>query len=91
MKNLARCLVCLLFINTMNGSFADEWIPYQHQYVIQNQPVVIPPQPVVVYQWVPYTVQQSYIVNQPCLFRVKQNIITIPVTQWVVQPVVIYR
>jgi hypothetical protein len=49
------------------------------------------PQPVIVYQWVPYATQQNVIVEQQRLFCRTQTVITRPITQWVLQPVVIYR
>jgi hypothetical protein len=68
-------------------------MPYQEvQQGVQTQIVYIQqPQPVVIYQWFPYTAQQNIIVEQQRLFCKTQTIITRPFTQWVLQPMVIYR
>ena len=74
--------------------YAQNWIPYQEpiQPVVQTQVVYVSqPQPVVVYRWVPYTVQQNVIVEQQRIFCRTQTVVTKPVTQWIFQPVVIYR
>ena len=94
MKNLARCFVMLMLINVGSNLYAQEWIPYQKpiQPVVQTQVVyVYQPQPVVVYQWVPYSVQQNVIIEQQRLFCKTQTIVSRPYTQWVIQPVVVYR
>jgi hypothetical protein len=49
------------------------------------------PQPVVIYQWVPYSVQQNVVVEQRRLFCINQTVISRPIVQWVLQPMVIYR
>ena len=57
MKNLARCLVMLMIMSVGSNLYAQNWIPYQEpiQPVVQTQVVYVSqPQPVVVYQWVPY-------------------------------------
>jgi len=94
MKNLARCFLILIIMSLSSKTYAQNWIPYQQ--VIQpaiEQPIVyvIQPQPVVVYQWTPYIIQQNLIIEQQCLFRRTQTVINKPVTQWILQPVVLYR
>ena len=94
MKNLARCFVMLMIMSVGSNLYAQEWIPYQQpiQPVVQTQVVyVYQPQPVVVYQWVPYSVQQNVIIEQQRLFCRTQTIVSRPYTQWVIQPVVVYR
>ena len=93
MKNFARCLVMLFLIGVSSNSYAQEWVAY-NQYV-QPQPqiqiVYIQPQPVVIYQWVPYIVQQNVIVEQRRFFCVNQTVVNRPITQWILQPMVIYK
>ena len=91
MYNLARCFVMLMIISVGSNLYAQEWIAYQEP-VVQTQVVyVYQPQPVVVYQWVPYSVQQNVIIEQQRLFCRTQTIVSRPYTQWVIQPVVVYR
>jgi hypothetical protein len=45
----------------------------------------------VIYQWVPYAAQQNVVVEQHKLFCRTQTVVTRPYTQWIMQPVVIYR
>lgn len=74
--------------------YAQNWIPYQEniQPIVQPQVIYVQqPQPVVVYQWVPYVIQQNLIVEQQRLFCKTQSIVTRPVTQWILQPIVVYR
>ncbi len=75
MKNLARCFVMFIFIGVGSNVYAQEWIPYQEHI-----------QPVVQTQ-----VEQNVIVEQQRLFCRTQTVINRPSTQWVLQPVVIYR
>ena len=93
MKNFARCLVMLFLMGVSSNLYAQEWVTY-NQYV-QPQPqiqiIYVQPQPVIVYQWVPYTVQQNVIVEQRRLFCVNQAVVTRPAIQWILQPVVIYK
>jgi hypothetical protein len=94
MKNLARCFVMLMIMSVGSNLYAQNWIPYQEpiQPVAQTQVVYVSqPQPVIVYQWVPYTVQQNVIVEQQRIFCRTQTVVTKPVTQWILQPMVIYR
>jgi hypothetical protein len=44
-----------------------------------------------VYQWVPYPVQQNIVVEQQRFFCKTQTVISRPATQWVLQPIVVYR
>ncbi len=84
----------LMLINVGSNLYAQEWIPYQQpiQPVVQTQLVyVYQPQPVVVYRWVPYSIQQNVIIEQQRLFCRTQTIVSRPYTQWVIQPVVVYR
>lgn len=95
MINLARCLVMFFVISLCNHTFADEWVAYRENFVPvieQRVSYVVPqPQPIVYYQLVPYVVQQNVIVEKQCFFHRTQTIVTRPVTQWIYQPVVIYR
>jgi hypothetical protein len=94
MKSLVICFVMLMLIGVGSNLYAQEWIAYQQpvQPVIQTQVVYVhQPQPVVVYQLVPYVVQQNIIVEQQKLFCRTQTVVTRPFTQWIMQPVVIYR
>jgi hypothetical protein len=94
MKNLVTCLIASVMIVIGTNTYAQNWIPYQEQIqpVIQPQVVYVQqPQPVVVYQWVPYISQQNFVVEQQRVFCRTQTIVTRPFTQWILQPVVIYR
>lgn len=92
-----KYLIALTILCMATETFAQEWIYYQQyqQPIIQQTityPVVpLPPQPAIIYQWVPYSAQQNIIVEQHCLFRRTQTLISRPTVQWVYQPVVIYR
>jgi hypothetical protein len=44
-----------------------------------------------VYQWVPYASQQNFVLEQQRIFCRTQTIVSRPFTQWVLQPVVVYR
>ena len=93
MKNFARCLVMLFLMGFSSNLYAQEWVSYNPY--IQPQPpiqtVYVQPQPVIVYQWVPYSVQQNVVVEQRRLFCVNQTVVSRPTVQWILQPVVIYR
>lgn len=91
MKNYARCLVMLFLMGVSSNSYAQEWVAYNQYPQPQVQTVYVQPQPVVVYQWVPYTVQQNIVVEQRRLFCVNQTVVSKPTIQWILQPVVIYR
>ena len=84
----------LMLIGVGSNNYAQEWIAYQEhtQPVVQTQAIYVQqPQPVVVYQLVPYVVQQNIVVEQQRLFCRTQTVVTRPYTQWIIQPVVIYR
>lgn len=91
MKNLVYLFI-LFFVST-TPMYAQDWVAYNPY--IQPQPqvqtVYVQPQPLVVYQWVPYTVQQNVVVEQRRLFCVNQTVVSRPVVQWIFQPMVIYR
>ena len=93
MKNFAGCLVILFLMGFSSNLYAQEWVGY-NQY-IQPQPqiqtVYLQPQPIVIYQWVPYSVQQNVVLEQRRFFCVNQTVISRPVVQWILQPMVIYR
>ena len=93
MKNFARCLLMLCLFSYSSSLYAQEWVAYNPY--IQQQPqiqtVYIQPQPIIVYQWTPYTVQQNIVVEQKRLFCVNQTVISRPVVQWILQPTVVYR
>lgn len=88
MKDFARCLVMLFIMGVSSNLYAQEWVAYNQAQV---QTVYIQPQPIVVYQWVPYVVQQNVVVEQRRLFCVNQTIVSRPTIQWTLQPVVVYR
>ena len=93
MKNFARCLVMLFLMSVSSNSYAQEWVAYNQYFQPQPQiqTVYVQPQPVAVYQWVPYTIQQNVVVEQRRLFCVNQTVVSKPTIQWILQPVVIYR
>jgi hypothetical protein len=94
MKNLVICFVMLMLIGVGSNGYAQEWIAYQEpvQPVVQTQVVYVQQhQPVVIYQWVPYTSQQNFVVEQQRIFCKTQTIVSRPFTQWVLQPMVVYR
>ena len=94
MKYLARCVVLLFLMGVSSNSYAQNWIPYQEvvQPVVQTQVVyVYQPQPTIVYQWVPYVSQQNFVLEQQRIFCRTQTIVSRPFTQWVLQPVIVYR
>jgi len=92
MKVLARCLVVFFILGLSMDVYAQNWIPYQ-QPVVYTQNIVEQTyiQPVVVYNWVPYVIQQNIVVEQRCLFYKTQRIVTVPQTQWIYQPTVELR
>jgi hypothetical protein len=94
MKYLARCVVLLFLMGVSSNSYAQNWIPYQEvvQPVVQTQVIyVYQPQPTIVYQWVPYVSQQNFVLEQQRIFCRTQTIVSRPFTQWVPQPVIVYR
>lgn len=78
-----------------NNVFCQEWIPYQEQTtqtVVQQTSVIYKqPQPVIVYQLVPYVVQQPVLVEKQCFFHRTSFVSSRPVVQWVYQPILVYR
>jgi len=82
----------LFLMGVSSNLYAQEWIPYQ-QYVepIPQTVYVQQPQPVLIYQYVPYTVQQNIVVEKRCLFVKTQTVVSRPVIQWIYQPVLICR
>ncbi len=95
MKNFARCFIMLFLMSISSNLYAQEWVAYNQHIQPQPQPqiqtVYIQPQPVLVYQWVPYTVQQNIVVEQRYLFCKRQTVVTQPTIQWIYQPVIIYK
>lgn len=90
MKTIARCFAVLIIATIGTSAYSQNWVPYQE--TIQTQVVYVPqPQPVIVYQWIPYSVQQNIVVEQQRFFCKTQTIISRPTTQWVLQPIVVYR
>jgi len=80
----------LMLISVGSNVYAQNWVPYQG--VVQNQTVYVPqPEPVIIYQWVPYVTQQNFVIQQQRVFCKTQTVVSRPFTQWVLQPVVIYR
>jgi hypothetical protein len=96
MKNIARCLLVISMTIVCGNIYAQEWIPYQPQnHVVQTtvtqQSYVYQPQPVVIYQYVPYVVNQPVVVEHRCLLYRTQRVVYVPQTQYFYQPVVVYR
>ena len=96
MKNIARCLLAILVITIANNIYGQDWIPYQGQpnivqTTVTQQSYVYQPQPVVVYQYVPYVVNQPVVVEQRCLLCRTQKIVYVPQIQYFYQPILIYR
>ena len=87
-------LTCLTINSTAN---AQNWIPYQgfqpQTIQINNYPVYFPPVPqsFVVYQWTPYVVQQTTVVEHRRLFCKTQQIVTEPVVQWFYVPTIVNK
>ena len=96
MKNIIN-LFLIFFFYTVSSQygFCQEWIPYQNPspvtIVEQTRVIYRPPQPVIIYQWVPYMVEQPYIIEKRCFFQRTSHIEYRPTIQWAYQPVVIYR
>jgi hypothetical protein len=99
MKNLARCFYVLFALTVTHSLYADEWITYsynppqvtQTQTTITPQPYNPPPQPVLVYQYTPYVIQQPVVVEQRCFLHRTQKIVYIPQVQYFYHPVWVYR
>ena len=99
MKKYIYTILAILFsLAVSSKANAQNWIPYQgyqtqtvqvtNTYPVFIQPI---PQPVIVNQWVPFIVPQTTVIEQHCLFRKTQKVITEPVTQWIYMPVVVYK
>jgi hypothetical protein len=97
MKTLARCFYFVAFtIIICNITHGQDWIPYVNNFpvtqtTITQQTFIPPPQPVVVYQYSPYIVQQPMVVEQRCLWHRTQRVIYVPQVQYFYQPIWIYR
>jgi hypothetical protein len=99
MKNLARCFVLIAVTALCTNAYAQNWIPYQEYRepvfqtitTIQQYQVPTIPQPIIVYQWTPYAVNQNIILEQRCLFHKTQKLISVPQTYWTLQPVMMYK
>ena len=94
--NLFRQTLCFVFIFCCTSIYAQDWIPYQPQQYVPVQTNVVTsyvyqPQPLVVYQYVPYVVNQPVITEHHCLLYKSQKITYVPQIQYVYQPTVIYR
>jgi len=98
MKVLARCFYATICMTALcNITHGQEWIPYVSnavqttQTTITQQTFVPPPQPVVVYQYTPYIVQQPIVVEQRCLWHRTQKVVYVPQVQYFYHPVWVYR
>lgn len=92
MKNFIYLFV--LFFAITPATYAQDWVAYNPYIQPQHQVQTVyiqQPQPVVVYQWVPYVVQQNVILEQRRLFCVNQTVVARPTVQWILQPIVVYR
>lgn len=87
----------LLFLTLIgSSSYAQEWVAYQpyppvieiNQIPSQTFSTYIVQQPRIVYQWVPYYVNQSVLVEQRHLFCRKYHWTVQPTVQWVQQPII---
>lgn len=98
MKNyITVFLIGFFSIVISNNADAQNWIPYQgyqpQTIQINNYPVYFPPVPqsFVVYQWTPYIVPQTTVVEHRRLFCKTQQIVTEPVVQWFYVPTIVHR
>ena len=97
MKILARGLILFFIISITSSAYAQNWIPYQGYYeqpVVNNHQIYVQtyvptPQPLLVYQWVPYQTQQNIIVEQRCFLHKTYRVVPVPQTQWIYQPMII--
>lgn len=96
MKYVYVLLVTIAF----NSVYAQEWVPYNSQNhtfqqttnFVQQVPVqVVQPQPVVMYQYVPYIVNQPVVIEKRCFFHSAQRVTYVPIVQYYYQPVILYR
>ena len=92
-----KCLYFLCAMTITNSAYAQDWIPYVYssptvtQTTITQQTYNPPPQPVVVYQYTPYVVQQPIVVEQRCLWYRTQKVVYVPQVQYFYHPVWVYR
>lgn len=98
MKNyIAFILIALTCLIINSTAYAQNWIPYQgyppQTIQINNYSVYFPPFPqsFVVYQWTPYIVQQTTVVEHRRLFCKTQQVVTEPVIQWIYSPFIVYK
>lgn len=100
MNKFIKCIIFLSLTVLGSNIYAQEWIPYQGQYnyaqttnVVQQQVQYYSPQPqpVLVYQYVPYVVNQPVLVENRCLFFKQQRIVSVPQVQYFYQPYLLYR
>lgn len=99
MKSFIFCIVVLFSSNVYANS--SDWIPYIPQPVILQPPVVeVPLTPsvtysnvviqkplVLTYDWVPYTVNKTILVEKCGLFCKYRYFTVQPTIEWVYQPV----
>lgn len=100
-KYVLMALACCCFFGLGSITIADEWVAYQVTPVImpninttthsQSYSISLQPQPIIVYQWVPYTTHYYTTIESRCLFRREQTLIVQPMTRWLYQPHIIYR
>lgn len=94
MKKLIQSIIVFMLMSIASNLYAQNWIPYQentHTIIPVQSVYIYQPQPTIVYQWIPYVSQQNIIVEQQRLFCRTQTVVNRPFTQWVLQPVVVYR
>ena len=98
MKNFARCSVILFLMGISYSGYAQEWIPYVPETTVVEQTrtsyfsqPVYRPSAMIVYQYVPCAVYQNVVVENQYIFRKTQAVVSRPTTQWILQPMVIYR
>jgi hypothetical protein len=89
----------ITIISMGTETYAQNWIPYQgyQQEIIQqttvnhHQNYVYQPQPTIVYQYIPYVVNQPIVVEQRCLLYKTQRVVYTPQVQYFYQPILVYR
>lgn len=91
-----KAIIAGFLISICSVVNAQEFIQQQiySPPVVQSNVVypVSPAQnPIVVYQWVPYTVQENVVIEHYYMFRKTQTVVSRPIVRWVYQPVLIYR
>lgn len=97
MKKYLLILMMLLCCNTSYGH--NEWIPYSTQLIpptvyVPFTPVVTYstqeywiPKPTITYDWVPYYIVRTSVVERHGLLCKYRTVIQQPVIEWVYQPV----